>query len=571
MILASLLGLFGVASLCAGNSPVDLRPLNTIASNSCPQASTGTAVYALNNALTGTTSSSIDLGLFACFSFSVTSTAGAVQVWTGNSSNTYTAGSLYGTVLTGSYSLPKVSRYVWFSAPVLSPNIGGPNYVTPAATRTSIWYYLPTGNSTGGPSGSPSDPVNVTFAAGTLALAANQATANTALATISSTGATAANQGVSWTAANPLTGNQFSYLTWTTRTDTFYISATQTSNATIVSTTQCAAELDLAGGFNTVMASVTNTTTALTFQPQGWDGVQWDNLNLLGTLQTAIPFVGSIGSSTWNTQTFAGEPTFINVAGFKKFRFVCTTVATAGNIILTASNYIPNRTIDLLSFIGTPTDTMANNNNNMRAISVYNYNSIFDGTNWERTYSFPAQSYTAGTNALAATYLSNSKTYAWSITSTTVASSATDIFIFNGSATKTVVITGIYVSGYSTAASAYELFLVKRSTADTGPQAATATAVPMDSADAAATATLHSYTANPTAGTSVGNMADKILSLSVLATNVVTNIVTPFWQPLASEKPIVLHGTAEGVAISGGGTSAASGAKLAITVVGFEY
>ncbi len=105
---------------------------------------TGSATYALNEALTGTSSSAIDLGLVGCFAFSMTSTAGACQLWFGNQSNTYTAGTMYGTFLAGSYSVPKVARYAWFEVPASSPSVWAALESTPTASTTSIWYFTPT-------------------------------------------------------------------------------------------------------------------------------------------------------------------------------------------------------------------------------------------------------------------------------------------------------------------------------------------------------------------------------------------------------------------------------------------
>lgn len=83
---------------------------------------------------------------------------------------------------------------------------------------------------------------------------------------------------------------------------------------------------------------------------------------------------------------------------------------------------------------------------------------------------------------------------------------STDIFTLTGSATKTIRVTRIQISATQSTASAANIFLVKRSTANTGGTATTLTAVPLDSTNVAATAVARSYTANPTTGTLVGNL-----------------------------------------------------------------
>ena len=144
---AALLAVSFAAGLSAGNSPVDLKPLNTLNPGYCPHAMTGTATYELATAATGTSSAVLDLGLVGCFSFSFTSNGGSVaQVWFTNSSNTYTANSLYGTALPGAYSVPKVARYVWFSLPANTVSAavpGAPTQLSHTVTTGSIWTYLP--------------------------------------------------------------------------------------------------------------------------------------------------------------------------------------------------------------------------------------------------------------------------------------------------------------------------------------------------------------------------------------------------------------------------------------------
>lgn len=127
------------------SSPVDLTPLSTNNEAGCSEAMTGTATYVFNQALTGTTSSVADLGLYNCFSFSVTSTGGgSVQVYTSNIS--YTAWALYAIAKgAGSFGMTKVGRYVEFVLPPNSPGIFAAGQVTVTAQKTSLWYYTPTG------------------------------------------------------------------------------------------------------------------------------------------------------------------------------------------------------------------------------------------------------------------------------------------------------------------------------------------------------------------------------------------------------------------------------------------
>lgn len=143
------------------------------------------------------------------------------------------------------------------------------------------------------------------------------------------------------------------------------------------------------------------------------------------------------------------------------------------------------------------------------------------------------------------------------------AASGTDLLTITGSATKTVSVTHASCSGTSTAVGAGSLFLAKRSTANTGGTSAAVTAVPVDSADAAASATVLNYSANPTTGTLVGNVASAIITLTPAATTTYGALPVKWdFGQRDGEKPIVLRGIAQVFALNGGGVTLPSGASL---------
>jgi hypothetical protein len=78
------------------------------------------------------------------------------------------------------------------------------------------------------------------------------------------------------------------------------------------------------------------------------------------------------------------------------------------------------------------------------------------------------------------------------------AASATDIFTLTGSATKTVRVTRVEVSGVATTILDTSVQLIVRTTADTGGTGATVPAVAHDQNSSPATAVATAYTANPT-------------------------------------------------------------------------
>ena len=98
-------------------------------------------------------------------------------------------------------------------------------------------------------------------------------------------------------------------------------------------------------------------------------------------------------------------------------------------------------------------------------------------------------------------------TYSACITGLVTATTPTDVFTISGSATKTIKITRLGFTGLQTTSALRDIVLLKRSTANTGGTSTAPVAVSYDSNNAAATAVVTAYTANPTAlGTLVGNM-----------------------------------------------------------------
>lgn len=129
---------------------------------------------------------------------------------------------------------------------------------------------------------------------------------------------------------------------------------------------------------------------------------------------------------------------------------------------------------------------------------------------------------------------------------------ATDIFTITGSATKTVRITKLSVSGSATASTAVSVSLIRRSTVDTGGTSAAVTVVPNDTTNAAGTATCLSYTANPTVGNTVGTIRADRLTFSPTAPSLQ---VYTFG---GSAQSIVLRGTSQQLAINLNGATVAS-------------
>jgi hypothetical protein len=137
------------------------------------------------------------------------------------------------------------------------------------------------------------------------------------------------------------------------------------------------------------------------------------------------------------------------------------------------------------------------------------------------------------------------------------AASATDISVLPGVATAStsVLVTRIKVSCTQTTAGIITLNIIKRSTADTAGTSSAMTVVPDDSAQAGTPAAPLTYTANPTTGTAVGNVDTYKLGCLAPATAGANDV----YILNRTQKPIVLRGTAQQLAVNLGGVTVTGG------------
>mgnify|MGYP001617855685 CR=1 FL=1 len=159
----------------------------------------------------------------------------------------------------------------------------------------------------------------------------------------------------------------------------------------------------------------------------------------------------------------------------------------------------------------------------------------------------------AGTSTAGAVALSDglNATYSASITALASAASCTDLFTITGSATKTVRITRLEISGQATTAAAAQVILLVRSTANLTGTSTTPTVVPHDSASAVGTAVVRAYTVNPgTLGTLVGNIKSVYTFLAAPATATVDSEPLFFDFGVRPSQAIVLRGTTQVFAVN---------------------
>ena len=123
------------------------------------------------------------------------------------------------------------------------------------------------------------------------------------------------------------------------------------------------------------------------------------------------------------------------------------------------------------------------------------------------------------------------------------ANNGTDILTIQGSATKTIKLTKLIVSGTTTGATTqFDVILLRRSTGNTGGSATTISPAVYDTQYAAASAVVKSYTTNPTTlGTLVGTITAQNLTL-VKSNAVMQLIPVNLFLRITASDGIVLRG-----------------------------
>lgn len=153
-------------------------------------------------------------------------------------------------------------------------------------------------------------------------------------------------------------------------------------------------------------------------------------------------------------------------------------------------------------------------------------------------------------------------TYSAVASSIASAALATDLVTIFGSATKTVNIINIWVTGVQTTAGQAQFLLIKRSTVNTLGTSTVQTRIQYDSNDAAATATVLAYTANPTVGTAIGNVrGDRIFLPGAASASDAQGLLWSF----VNGKPMILRGVAQGLCINLNGATI-TGGSINVTI-----
>lgn len=290
-----------------------------------------------------------------------------------------------------------------------------------------------------------------------------------------------------------------------------------------------------------------------------------------GTVNTTIKFITSSSSAAADTQTTVITlPGGVNTASAQTYQIdlvgqqACLLIN--GVLVATHSLHLPGP-YDVLKIVSGIVNTAAVTTTTLAVDYLYfsNQNRLNMGNDFQsdpistlgygRTAAGAIKELLIGTSGenVSVDYNTLKSSYSASIIGLVAANTATDIFTLTGSATKTIRVTRIQISATQTTATANNVVLLRRSTANTGGTSTTPNIVPLDSSNAAATGVVRAYTANPTLGTLVGNLRANKVFISTTT----TSPNTLDWKFGEGCQPIYLRGTSEVLSVNLNGTTLA--------------
>lgn len=288
-----------------------------------------------------------------------------------------------------------------------------------------------------------------------------------------------------------------------------------------------------------------NATASISLVDKSSVGMQLAAGTLIGTI---VPEVSFDGGTTW-VSTFFDDPSTGNKAS--SVVFSSSNAATARTIV--GAGGASNARVRVSAF--TSGSAVAN----LRASDVRDPSMLASGPDAGLDPPHTMQvGGTDGTNLralltdasgrLVTSSVDGQKaTYSASIVGLVAANTATDIFTIFGSATKTIRVTRLTLTGTQTTATQNNFLVIKRSTANTAGTSTTPAAVPHDSTNPAATAVVRAYTANPTLGTTVGTIIARKVYIGT-ATGNSDEFISEFGT--RNCQAVVLRGTGECLSVN---------------------
>jgi len=278
-------------------------------------------------------------------------------------------------------------------------------------------------------------------------------------------------------------------------------------------------------------------------------------INAMNTTGTGVAAAGMLGQLDDTSTGAVTENQFAPVRISSRRALLVEGVAsgTAMNVspaLQTAASFFPDRLTDGTNFLDPATLFDLDTGGGVQYVAGINLRRGASGGSVEAgTTTYP----------IAIEKVDSSKTtYSAVAVAIAPAASATDVFTITGTASKTVRVLRVGISGTQTTAGMVNIVLAKRSTANSSGTSAAATAVPNDSGNAEATATVLSYTVNPTTGTLVGNVRAGMVLISGTA-SVAPNEMTVYDFGNLPGQCIVLRGTAQVLAVNLNGVTVTGG------------
>lgn len=149
------------------------------------------------------------------------------------------------------------------------------------------------------------------------------------------------------------------------------------------------------------------------------------------------------------------------------------------------------------------------------------------------------------------------------------AANPTDLITIRGSASKTIRLRSVVITGAATTASNIILALIKRSAANTGGTSTNPTIIQRDTNDDAATALIAQYTANPSGlGASLGSFDGARLNIAPAANGGIDRVA--FQYGWLNDKAPILRGVSEFFALNLGGAVWPAGGALDVAIAWTE-
>lgn len=308
------------------------------------------------------------------------------------------------------------------------------------------------------------------------------------------------------------------------------------SSGSIAANTQTVIATTL--GKSVVTFKVTGTWSGTLTLQASVDGTNWDSI------QAYAP-----SSGNWTNATTSNLMMVVPCGGYKYVQLIATAwssgTATISYNVSQGGNATQVFSSSAAAFSAQVQGTQAVG----QALSGNNA-PVMSGLNLGGNISTQTGTSVAGTVAENGIDAENLRTtYSASIRGLVPATTPTDIFTITGSASKVIRITHIEVSATMTSAGTVDLQLLTRSAANTGGTSTNPAATPHDASDAAATAVINAYTANPTGlGAAVGS---PIRSQKFFIPGVGALFESQDWDfGIRNGKPLVLRTAAQVLALN---------------------